>query len=164
MIDLPAAVESMVSCLLSVYHLNEGLMMSFVNSLMNNAVIRMLVPSFAGLVFYGAWAYWINSDHGQLAALKAAGTQGSYSFVITLSLALTIEWLFQLMKPLRYRSWWVGSIACLSLYATSWGVNVLSDTPNILLTILPGAAVSTLYTAMYIMTLSKIKPTLANPV
>lgn len=125
--------------------------------ILQNAAVRILVPPLMGLLFYGSWAFWVNSEFGQAAAFRAAATQGSYSFVITLLLALVIEWLFVLFKLLPWRQFWVGLLACLLLYASSWGVNALTGTPNILWTILPGAAVSTVYTVLYILTLSKLE-------
>jgi len=124
--------------------------------ILRHAAVRILVPPLAGLLFYGIWAFWVNVEFGELAAFKAAATQGGYSFTITLLLAIVIEWLFKALKAVSLRQWWVGIIACTLLYSTSWGINVLTGTPNILLTILPGAAVSTIYTILYILTLSKI--------
>ncbi len=129
----------------------------FKSKVLQNAAIRILVPPMMGLLFYGSWAFWVNSDHGQMAAFKAACTQGGYSFTITLVLALLIEWLFKILKPVKFRFFWVGIVSCSLLYATSWGVNALTGTPNILLTILPGATVSTVYTIVYIATLKKLE-------
>lgn len=125
-------------------------------SILEIAAIRILVPPLAGLLFYGAWAYWVNMDFGSSAAWRAAATQGGYSFAITLILALVVEWLFQQLSSLPKHHWWVILIACLLLYITSWSVNAWSGTPNILLTILPGATVSTIYTVIYVMGLVKI--------
>lgn len=125
--------------------------------ILQNAAVRILVPPLMGLLFYGTWAFWVNSEFGYAAAFRAAATQGAYSFTITLLLALVVEWLFVLFKSMPWRQCWVGIIACLLLYSTSWGVNALTGTPNILWTILPGAAVSTVYTVFYIITLSKLE-------
>ena len=125
--------------------------------ILQSAALRILVPPLAGLLFYGGWAFWVNAEFGQSVAFKAAVTQGGYSFTITLLLALMIEWLFASFKVLPGRQWWVGAIACSLLYLTSWGVNVITGTPNILLTILPGATVSTVYTVIYVLTLKKIE-------
>ncbi|MFT6388239.1 MAG: hypothetical protein ACJAUP_001617 [Cellvibrionaceae bacterium] len=124
--------------------------------ILQNAALRILVPPLAGLLFYGGWAFLINAEFGPSVAFRAAATQGGYSFTITLLLALMIEWLFTSFKALPGRQWWAGSIACILLYSTSWGVNAITGTPNILLTILPGAAVSTVYTVIYVLTLIKI--------
>ena len=127
-------------------------------SILSNPLIRVLVPPFLGFLGYGAWAYWVNSEFGSMMAMKAAFTQGTYSFVITLVLAVTIEWLYRCLQALPKGHWLVAFFACLVLYSTSWGVNALAGTPNILLTILPGAAMSTIYTFVYVMTLVKLQP------
>ena len=132
-------------------------------SWVKNPMIRLLVPPVAGFLFYGLWAFFANMDHGCGPAAKAFLTQGSYSFVITLSLALLIEWLYRLLQRLPYRAWWVGVIACLLLYSTSWGINFLAGTPNILLTILPGAAFSTVYAVIYVMALVNINTVNISP-
>ncbi|MEO0444119.1 MAG: hypothetical protein AAFZ92_10340 [Pseudomonadota bacterium] len=95
-------------------------------------------------------------DHGPMAGFKAACTQGLYSFTITLVLALVVEFLFKAFASLPLGNIWVGLVACSILYSSSWGLNALAGTPNILLTILPGAAASTVYTVMYIITLNKL--------
>lgn len=122
--------------------------------LFSNAFLRILVPPLSGLLFYGAWAYWVNMDYGQAVGLKAAATQGGYSFIITLVLALFIEWLYRLLKAVPRFQYWVAALACLLLYATSWGLNFLMGTPNIFLTILPGAIISTIYTVFYVASLA----------
>ncbi len=89
-------------------------------------------------------------------ALKAAITQGGYSFTVTLSLALIVEWLFVRCKYWPFHLTLIGIIACSFLYLSSWGINYIAGTPNILLTILPGAMVSTVYTIIYIIGLNKL--------
>ena len=130
--------------------------MFFNFSSFENSLVRLLVPPFIGLLFYGAWAFWVNYDYGQALALKAAVTQGSYSFVITLVLALIVEWLFLGLKKWPFHLFFIGLITCCLLYLTSWSLNYFVGTPNILMTILPGAAVSTVYTIIYIVGLNKL--------
>jgi hypothetical protein len=126
-------------------------------SILTKAAVRILLPPVAGLLFYGGWAYWVNLEYGEVAALRAAGTQGGYSFTITLILALIIETLFDFTKRFPGHHLWVIAIACALLYSSSWAVNAFMGTPNILWTILPGAILSTIYTISYVYTLIKIK-------
>lgn len=95
-------------------------------------------------------------NHGSDMALRAALTQGIYSFVVTLILTGLMEWLFSYLGKCSKRGRFYGSTVpvCLLLYLSSYSVNYLSGTPNILLTILPGAMFSTLYTFSYIGTLA----------
>lgn len=91
-------------------------------------------------------------NHGSEMALRAALTQGTYSFVVTLILTGLMECLFSYLSDWSQRNRFYGSTipVCLLLYLSSYGVNYLAGTPNILLTILPGALLSTLYTFSYI--------------
>jgi len=119
--------------------------------------LRGLLAATAGFIVYGGWAFFINYDHGLTAALIAGATQGSYSFTLTLSLSFLMEWLFQLSDQPRLRFSLTFITPCLLIYCTSWGVNVLTSTPEIFLTILPGATISTLYTLTYTLTLFKLQ-------
>lgn len=98
-------------------------------------------------------------NHGADMALRAALTQGSYSFVITLILTGLMEWLFSCLSDWpKHRRFYGSTIpVCLLLYFSSYSVNYLAGTPNILLTILPGAILSTLYAFSYIGALAKIE-------
>lgn len=124
--------------------------------LLQEAKLRLLVPPFAGFCFYGAWAFYVNMGHGYIMGVKAAVTQGGYSFVVTLLLALLIERLFVRFKSMSLGDYWVGMTAIALLAVVSWGVNTLAGTPEIVWTILPGLTVSAIYTSVYIMTLRKL--------
>ena len=140
-----------------------------------NKKVRVWVPPIAGFLFYGGWALLANSgllsellpkemlinaagntEGGREAALLAGLTQGSYSFTVTLILALIVEWLFQRLSGWPLRSIWVFCVAFVVLVSTSAGVNIIAGTPNVVLTILPGLVVSSLYTLVYILALRRI--------
>ncbi len=125
--------------------------------LRRSKALRSLLAATAGFIVYGGWAFFINYDYGLPAALKAGATQGSYSFTLTLSLSFLMEWLFQLSRQPRLQFSLAFITPCLLIYCTSWGVNVLTGTPEILLTILPGATISTLYTLSYTLALFKLQ-------
>ncbi len=122
----------------------------------NNQKVRLWVPPIAGFLFYGAWATVINYSHGLQEALTAGLTQGGYSFTITLFLAIIVEWLFVRLSHLPYKSVWVFVLALLLLLVTSIGINLFTGTPEVLLTVLPGLLISSIYTLIYIMTLNKL--------
>lgn len=125
--------------------------------LRRSKALRSLLAATAGFIVYGGWAFFINYGYGLSAAFKAGATQGSYSFTLTLSLSFLMEWLFQLSSQPRLQFSLAFITPCLLIYCTSWGVNVLTGTPEILLTILPGATISTLYTLSYTLTLFKLQ-------
>jgi len=125
--------------------------------LRRSKTLRSLLAATAGFIVYGGWAFFINYDHGLTAAFKAGATQGSYSFTLTLGLSFLMEWLFQLSDQPRLQFSLTFITPCLLIYCTSWGVNVLTGTPEIFLTILPGATISTLYTLSYTLALFKFQ-------
>lgn len=127
--------------------------------LIRSFFLRLMIPPLAGFLCYGAWAYYVNSDAGTALALQAALTQGGYSFTITLLLSTLVERLFVMLTNCRGQCIWSVAISCLFLYVTSWAVNTLSGTLNVFLTLLPGAAVSTIYTVFYVMILNKLQNT-----
>lgn len=126
-------------------------------SIIRNQHLRVLLPPIAGLLFYGGWAFIINYSHGFEKAINAALTQGGYSFVITLMLALIVEWLFVRLSHFSWRNTMVFIIAMFLLAITSFTLNRLTGTPEILLTILPGLIVSGVYTLLYIFALLKVE-------
>jgi len=127
------------------------------NSLIHSRILRGLLAAAAGFFAYGGWAYYINHSHGSSAALKALFTQGSYSFTLTLITAFIMEWLFQLSSKPITRFCLTFFITSLLLYSTAWGINFWAGTPEILLTILPGAVIGTFYTLSYTLTLFKLQ-------
>lgn len=127
-------------------------------TLRRSKTLRGLLAGTAGFVIYGGWAFFINFDHGLPAALKAGATQGSYSFTLTLIMSFIMEWLFQLSDQPKVKFSLTFFITCLLIYSTSWSINALAGTPEIFLTILPGATFSTIYTLSYTLTLFKLQP------
>ena len=130
--------------------------MSVVIALIKNKYVRILVPPVSGFLFYGAWAVFINFSHGWSNAFFAGLTQGSYSFFITLILAIVVEWLFVRLANVPLRNVWVFLAGAVLLTGTSIGLNLLAGTPEILWTVLPGLMVSLIYTVVYIVGLSKL--------
>lgn len=128
----------------------------FGQRLLRSSYSRVLISALLALLAYGAWAYWVNRDHGETMASRAAMTQGGYSFLLTLCLTLMIEWLFGMTRHWRYQQWLLSIFTCLCLYASSYTVNAWAGTPEIFATILPSALMSTLYTVSYIYSLKKL--------
>lgn len=125
--------------------------------LVNNGLTRSIVSGLFGFLAYGGWAFFVNYDHGLHAATKAAFTQGSYSFAVTLVMTLFMEYLFRLLAnpTLRFCVTFFGT--CAVLYSTSWGVNALAGTPEIFMTILPGIIIGTAYTFGYTLSLTRLQ-------
>lgn len=116
------------------------------------ALWRSLFSALAGFIAFGAWAWFVNREYGPEVGVKAWWTQGSYSFVLTLIMTLIMEAVFKRSKSVVKTAVPV----CLGVYATSWSVNWLAGTPDILQTIAPGAVISTVYTVTYCLGLRKL--------
>jgi len=117
---------------------------------------RSLLSATAGFIGYGAWAAIANYSHGVEAALMAACVQGTFSFVITLILTGLMEGLYRHCKTAKYGGQITVVITCSILYISSYGINFIAGTPNIIYTILPGAIFSTVYVVGYVATLKKL--------
>jgi len=135
------------------------------SQLIGSKKVRILLSAFAAFVGYGAWAFYANHAYISAVSIKAALTQGSYSFVLTLSMSSFMEFLHQALGKARIRLPLTILITSLFLYTTSWGINKLLRTPEILMTILPGMIIGTLYTFSYGLTLEKLSekaPAISN--
>lgn len=117
---------------------------------------RVWLAALAAFIGYGAWAFYANHSYPFAISLKAAMTQGSYSFMLTLTLSWGMEWLHQTLGANMGRLPLTVILTCLFLYATSWGINALLGTPEIFLTILPGAIIGTIYTFSYGLALEQL--------
>ena len=101
------------------------------------------------ILLWAPWAAWANYEHGFEAAYRAAITQSSMSFVITLFMTVSIE----AIAAREYSPWrqWTYSILgpCALVLACLIAVHLLVGTPNWLLTIAPSIAIGLTYTSFY---------------
>ncbi|MGI9286647.1 MAG: hypothetical protein ACR2P1_14775 [Pseudomonadales bacterium] len=125
--------------------------------LKNSGLARSIVSGLFGFLAYGGWAFYANYAHGVDAATKAAFTQGSYSFTVTLVMTLLMESLFRLLSNPALSFCTTFFVTCTILYSSSWGINVLAGTPEILMTILPGIIIGTVYTFVYTLSLARLQ-------
>lgn len=130
-----------------------------IQALLRSSKVRSFGSAIAAFIGYGSWAYYANHSHGMFTAAKALLTQGGYSFLLTLSLSWIMEHLFRSIKHPQARFPMTFVSTCFLLYATAWGINALLGTPEILMTILPGAIIGTVYTYSYTLTLAKLHKT-----
>lgn len=124
-----------------------------------NPYQRSLISALAGFLFYGTWAFMVNLSHSSTAAIKAACVQGSYSFVLTLTMTMLIEALFRTFRHLFNNTlliiWTTILLACGLIFSASWLVNVLAQTPNILETVILGYVIGGSYTVIYVSSLAQ---------
>jgi hypothetical protein len=121
-------------------------------------VQRSLISAFLGLFGYGAWAYLVNSMHGSAAALKAAGVQGSYSFILTFVMTILIEWLYsrvgQTFLSDQANKIFTIFLTCMIVFSASWWINAMAGTPEIFDTVILGYVIGGVYTTSYVIGLA----------
>lgn len=83
---------------------------------------------------WGAWAFWVNQHAGVSQALRSGLTQGTASFLITLVMVRSVEWLFARWRyPLRL---WLAPVLTVSLTGSCLAsVHWFAQTPHIASTI-----------------------------
>jgi len=120
---------------------------------------RSILSGLCGLIFYGGWAIFVNWKHGLGAAIKAGCVQGSYSFILTLSMTMLIEGMFKInskvFKKALLVNWSTIIICCAAIFSLSWGINFAAGTPEILRTVILGYVVGGIYSITYVYGLAR---------
>ncbi|MEM7077446.1 MAG: hypothetical protein AAF513_02350 [Pseudomonadota bacterium] len=119
------------------------------------ALTRSLFAGIAGLLVYGGWAVFVNWTHGADLAWRAGLVQGTYSLILTFIMTLVTEGLFARLTNLRFRIPVTTGIIAAILFASAYGIHVVARTPEIIMTILPGFVIGTIYTLVYVMGLAR---------
>lgn len=117
---------------------------------------RSFISALTGFIFYGGWAYFVHYDYGYNVALKAFCTQGLVSFSVTLVLTQSMEMLYRCFTDPRVAYWSTAVIISLLVMVFSYTINVIVGTPEVIMTILPGSIISSMYTFSYVRLLSHI--------
>ena len=116
----------------------------------NSPLLRSALAGGAGFVVYGGWAVYANIEHGTTIGIRSGLVQGTYSLVLTFIMTLVTEWLFAMLAGLRLGRSIVIVVVCLMLFVTAYGIHVVVGTPEILMTIVPGFIVGSVYTTIYV--------------
>ncbi len=116
----------------------------------------------AALLGYGSWAVYSNAMEGSagqmLVAWRAGAIQGGYSALITLANMMMLEFAYRQFSHSQPR--WpaiVSAVGAVSLlqYALIVPVHAYNGTPNILLTLLPGIIIGTVFSLAYLAAFSR---------
>ncbi|MEM7098049.1 MAG: hypothetical protein AAF541_07305 [Pseudomonadota bacterium] len=119
---------------------------------------RSLFAGLAGFVGYGAWAWYANLGHGDDVAVRSGLVQGGYSLVLTFVMTLVTELIYARCREVPgAHIVSTGSISVV-LFVSAYSIHMLVGTPEILMTILPGWVIGTIYTFFYIMGLKRLSP------
>ena len=87
--------------------------------------------------------------------MRAGVVQGSYSLLLTFVMTLATEGLYRALSLVYGGLYWLMMIVCLSLFTTAYGIHYLVGTPEILMTILPGFVIGSIYTLVYVLGLKR---------
>jgi hypothetical protein len=124
--------------------------------LLDSRTLRGIAAGILGFVVYGGWAFYVNSQHGAAVGLKAGFVQGTYSFALTLSTTLLMEFLWTSLQNTRGRYFLTLSITNSLTFTTAYLINSVFLTPEILPTIIPGFLIGIVYSAFYLFSLRKL--------
>lgn len=114
---------------------------------------RILIPAIAGFIGYGSWGYFINNmGHGWEMGLRAGLVQGSLSFTITLVFNGVMEAVY---KALKHKGWSI-VVTITALISTSFIINTIAGTPEVIATIAPGSVIGSFYVYTYISNLAAV--------
>lgn len=129
------------------------------NELPSNDIAKKALITLVAVIGYGSWALYSNwpadSDaHGQMIAIRAACIQGFYSGFLTLITVIALEAIFlRLNKKLNCRSNMIVTVAITAImqYSIIVPVHIFNQTPNILITLLPGFIIGTIFSTVFLM-------------
>lgn len=117
---------------------------------------RSLISGVAGFIAYGGWGFWVNMSHGTEMGAMAGLIQGSYSFVLTLSMTMVMEHLMRILAGVRARPVITVVVVSVGTFAVAYSIQWLNSTPEILLTIIPGFLIGAVYSGVYVAGLSSL--------
>lgn len=118
-------------------------------------LLKSLASATAGALIYGSWAYYVNSDAGAEMAARTAAVQGSFSFVLTLSMTLMLEYLYRLLGPGQGAAVITTALVSAFMFATAYTLQWVAGSKEILMTILPGYVIGTVYAGTYAWSLQR---------
>ncbi|MGK0463366.1 MAG: hypothetical protein ACJA0W_004232 [Candidatus Azotimanducaceae bacterium] len=117
---------------------------------------RSLISGVAGFIVYGGWGFWVNMSHGTEMGVMAGLIQGSYSFVLTLSMTIVMEYLMRMLAGFPGRQVITVGMVSVGTFAVAYSIQWLNSTPEILLTIIPGFLIGAVYSGVYVAGLSAL--------
>lgn len=119
---------------------------------------RSLIAASLAALAYGGWAYFVNASVSETAGWKAAAIQGGYSFLLTTGMTLLMDYFLRVFRNSSQTV--VFTIVTISAlcFAVAYGAHWVADTPEILMTILPGFSIGVGYTTAYVIAFNRQGP------
>ena len=124
-----------------------------------SALQRSFISGVAGFIVYGGWGFWVNMSHGTEMGVMAGLIQGSYSFVLTLSMTIVMEYLMRMLAGVRARQVITVVTVSIGTFVVAYSIQWLNSTPEIFLTIIPGFLIGAVYSGVYVAGLSSLDVT-----
>lgn len=121
-------------------------------------LIRSLGAGIAGFLAYGAWAFWVNMEYGMATGIRAGLVQGTYSLILTFCTTYLMEFLLGRLRSTGHEVILTIVITMGLLFGVAWTINWLARIPEILMTILPGFVIGSVYTVVYVSTVARKIP------
>ena len=126
------------------------------------ATMKTLITVTA-MLGYGLWAYVANCNstdvsNAEQIALRAGLIQGGYSGLLTLATVVALEWLYRRLRGNLPKAQAIVGSATLALagqYGVIVPIHLLNQTPNIVLTLLPGFIIGSLFNLSYTRTYAR---------
>ena len=113
---------------------------------------KLLINGIGAFVIYAVWAYFANDG----SAVRSAFMQGSMSFLMTIFLAIMLEFIYK--KATSAISAIIFALLLIwSIMALQAIVHYFIGTDNIFMTILPGLVLGTVYVVVYLLDLNRKK-------
>ena len=88
-------------------------------------------------------------------AMRAGFAQGTFSLVITFVMTIFTEWVYIRVGDVPGKLYAITGMISVTLFASAYSIHLFIGTPEILMTILPGFVIGTLYTFAYVTGLQK---------
>ena len=123
--------------------------------MLNTPFMRSLLAGLAGFIGYGGWAWYANLDHGDFIAMRSGLVQGSYSLLLTFLMTLVTETVYAKCHRLPGAVPVTTLMISVILFVSAYTIHMFVGTPEILMTIMPGWVIGTIYTLVYILGLKR---------
>ena len=123
--------------------------------MLNTPFFRSLLAGVAGFIGYGGWAWYANLAHGDFIAMRSGLVQGSYSLVLTFLMTLVTEFMYARFRTMPAAVPLTTALISVVLFVSAYSIHMIVGTPEILMTIMPGWIIGSIYTFVYILGLQR---------
>lgn len=91
------------------------------------------------------WGLFVNWEHGIVARIQVALTQGVISLLSTIFSVELITWMVKKCRHIKVGFAFAGGISWIIIYALIWLAHLIAGTPEIFYTMLPGIIIGVFF-------------------